>query len=302
MAGCKGGPRFKDPDQPRRKNSRVSVVDRARIVDVYRRGGDLKQLADALGIHIKTARVIAATDKEVSKHGGGSKRKFGDDVVRTLSRIVDENCTFTLRQIKEALEKEMPGVTISASTADRLLDAHSYSVKLVTQRPADCNLDDVRRLCDEVAEEDARPTALSVEPVGVARPSGFRDWQSLFGKRGEYSHHATRGEQTVHDVVAEVIVRAGIRHKWVHFPWMTDEKGAFKNVSWDVSVIGCVDDRAAIIIAPNGDHHKAASYRRMKHYAHIIMLVNIDLPILSCTCLRSEMCLIVVHAFVRSAT
>ncbi|KAL1444950.1 hypothetical protein MTO96_045293 [Rhipicephalus appendiculatus] len=145
MAGRKRGPLFKDPDQPRRKNSRVSVVDRARIVDVYRRGGDLKQLADALGINIKTARSIAATDREVSKHGGGSKRKFGDEVVSTLRRIVDEKCTFTLRQIKEALEEEMPGMTISASTVDRLLDAHSYSVKLVTPRPADRNRDDVKQ-------------------------------------------------------------------------------------------------------------------------------------------------------------
>ncbi|KAL1444720.1 hypothetical protein MTO96_029636 [Rhipicephalus appendiculatus] len=38
----------------------------------------------------------------------------------------------------------MPGVTISASTVDRLPDAHSYSVKLVTQRPADRNRDDVK--------------------------------------------------------------------------------------------------------------------------------------------------------------
>ncbi|KAH7975500.1 hypothetical protein HPB52_002249 [Rhipicephalus sanguineus] len=38
----------------------------------------------------------------------------------------------------------MPGVTISTSTVHRLLDAHSYSVKLVTQRPADHNRDDVK--------------------------------------------------------------------------------------------------------------------------------------------------------------
>ncbi|KAL1483945.1 hypothetical protein MTO96_032862 [Rhipicephalus appendiculatus] len=103
----------------------------------------------------------------------------------------------------------------------------------------------VRRLCDEVAEEDARPTPLSVELVGVVRPvrpSVFRDWQlsSLFGKRGDCCHHATRAEQTVRDVVAEVIVRAGVR-KWFHFPWTPDEKGAFKKVSWAAGVIGCVD-------------------------------------------------------------
>ncbi|KAL1431337.1 hypothetical protein MTO96_014350 [Rhipicephalus appendiculatus] len=134
----------------------------------------------------------------------------------------------------------------------------------------------VRRLCDEVAEEDARPTLLSVELVGVVRPvrpSVFRDWQlsSLFGKRGDCCHHATRGEQTGRDVVAEVIVRAGIR-KWFHFPWAPDEKGAFKNVSSAAGVIGCVDGSVAVIIAPKGDHHKAASYCCKKHYADIVML------------------------------
>ncbi|KAL1477603.1 hypothetical protein MTO96_035606, partial [Rhipicephalus appendiculatus] len=144
----------------------------------------------------------------------------------------------------------------------------------------------VRRLCDEVAEEDARPTPLSVELVGVVRPvrpSVFRDWQfsSLFGKRGDCCHHATRGEQTVRDVVAEVIVRAGVR-KWFHFPWTPDEKGAFKKVSSAAGVIGCVDGSVAVIIAPKGDHHKAASYCCKKHYADIVMLVcDVDMGIVS---------------------
>ncbi|KAL1460379.1 hypothetical protein MTO96_043330 [Rhipicephalus appendiculatus] len=144
----------------------------------------------------------------------------------------------------------------------------------------------VRRLCDEVAEEDARPTPLSVELVGVVRPvrpSVFRDWQlsSLVGKRGDCCHHATRGEQTVRDVVAEVIVRAGVR-KWFHFPWTPDEKGAFKKVSSAAGVIGCMDGSVAVIIAPKGDHHKAASYCCKKHYADIVMLVcDVDMGILS---------------------
>ncbi|KAL1476999.1 hypothetical protein MTO96_017867 [Rhipicephalus appendiculatus] len=124
----------------------------------------------------------------------------------------------------------------------------------------------VRWLCDE----DARPTPLSVELVGVVqpvRPSVFRDWllSSFFGKRGDCCHHAARDEQTVRDVVAEVIVRAGIRPKRVHFPWTPYEKGAFKNVSSAASVIRCVDSNAAVNIAPKGDHHKAASYCCKKH-------------------------------------
>ncbi|KAL1435029.1 hypothetical protein MTO96_001577 [Rhipicephalus appendiculatus] len=96
----------------------------------------------------------------------------------------------------------------------------------------------VRRLCHEVAEEDARPTPLSLELVGVVRP--------------------------------------------FHFPWTPDEKGAFKKVSSAAGVIGCVDGSVAVIIAPKGDHHKAASYCCKKHYADIVMLVcDVDMGILS---------------------
>ncbi|KAH6929422.1 hypothetical protein HPB50_000183 [Hyalomma asiaticum] len=83
MDACKRGPRFRDPVELRRKNRGVSAPDTARIVDVHRSGGDLKQLADALGINVKTASSVAATDREMSKQGGGSKKKFVDEVVST---------------------------------------------------------------------------------------------------------------------------------------------------------------------------------------------------------------------------
>ncbi|KAH7974369.1 hypothetical protein HPB49_014534 [Dermacentor silvarum] len=38
----------------------------------------------------------------------------------------------------------MPGLTISTTSIDRLLDAHTYSVKLATQRPVDRNRSDVK--------------------------------------------------------------------------------------------------------------------------------------------------------------
>ncbi|KAH6948445.1 hypothetical protein HPB50_024512 [Hyalomma asiaticum] len=133
-AARKRGPPLKDIDKPRRKNKKVSDVDRARIIEACRRGGDVKQLAETL-----------ATDREVSLKTGGSVRKFGDNVVAVIKRTVDENSTFTLKQIKRAVEEELPGLTISTSSVDRLLDAHSYSIKLATQRPADRNRSDVKR-------------------------------------------------------------------------------------------------------------------------------------------------------------
>ncbi|KAL1472115.1 hypothetical protein MTO96_023168 [Rhipicephalus appendiculatus] len=116
----------------------------------------------------------------------------------------------------------------------------------------------VRRLCDEVAEEDARPTPLSVELVGVVRPVR----PSVFAT-GSFQASSGSGETVVTMQPA------------FHFPWTPDEKGAFKKVSSAAGVIGCVDGSVAVIIAPKGDHHKAASYCCKKHYADIVMLSGV---------------------------
>ncbi|KAH7967692.1 hypothetical protein HPB52_001652 [Rhipicephalus sanguineus] len=140
-----GRPR-KAPDEQKKKYARVSPVDRCRIIDVHRRGGDLKVLSETLGINIKTVRSIAATDRDTAKTRGGSSKKFGPDVVDALQQIVQENPSFTLEQIKRALKEEMPNIEVSTSTIDRLLDGHGYSVKLLTQRPVDRNRADVKQL------------------------------------------------------------------------------------------------------------------------------------------------------------
>ncbi|KAH7955331.1 hypothetical protein HPB52_000366 [Rhipicephalus sanguineus] len=122
-----GKPR-KAPDEQKKKCARVSPVDRCRIIDVHRRGGDLKVLSETLGINIKTVRSIAATDRDTAKTRGGSSKKFGPDVVDALQQIVQENPSFTLEQIKRALKEEMP------------------NIELLTQRPVDGNRADVKQL------------------------------------------------------------------------------------------------------------------------------------------------------------
>lgn len=107
-----GRPR-KAPDEQKKKYARVSPVDRCRIIDVHRRGGDLKVLSETLGINIKTVRSIAATDRDTAKTRGGSSKKFGPDVVDALQQIVQENPSFTLEQIKRALKEEMPNIEVS---------------------------------------------------------------------------------------------------------------------------------------------------------------------------------------------
>lgn len=140
----KRGPPFRPVDAPPAKRASVSEVDRARIVDAARRGGDLKNIAQALGINVKTARSIAATDRETPKKKGGSTPKYGSDVAAVVKDIVDRNPTYTLNQIQEAVQEALPGLKISTSSIDRLLDAHNYTIKMVTPQPMDRNRADVK--------------------------------------------------------------------------------------------------------------------------------------------------------------
>ncbi|KAH7980081.1 hypothetical protein HPB49_012979 [Dermacentor silvarum] len=140
----RGRPR-KEQGEEKVKYRSVSRVDRERIVDTFRRGGNLKQLAATLGINIKTVRSIAATDRDHTRKRGGSARRFGPDIASTVCDIVDENPAFTLNQIRATLSEMYQGLQVSTSTIDRLLDGHGYTLKLAAPRPADRNRSDVKR-------------------------------------------------------------------------------------------------------------------------------------------------------------
>ncbi|XP_064480997.1 uncharacterized protein LOC135394258 [Ornithodoros turicata] len=139
----RGRPR-KNRGESRQKYRKVSAEDRARIIDCARRRGDLKQVAAALGINIKTARSIARRDRTVLQSRGGSKIKFSEVVRKELDSIVDEYLAFTLNQLKCALQGRRPGLEISTWSIDRLLDRHSYPIKLLTLQPQDRNTTDVK--------------------------------------------------------------------------------------------------------------------------------------------------------------
>lgn len=78
--------------------------------------------------------------------------------------------------------------------------------------------------------------------------------------------------------VAEAIVHAGTRNKWVHFPRTSEEKAAVKEGFLRrgaiPGVIGCVDGSLIAIIAPKGDK-KAAYMCRKGFYALNSMFVSI---------------------------
>ncbi|KAH7959322.1 hypothetical protein HPB49_010285 [Dermacentor silvarum] len=66
--------------------------------------------------------------------------------------------------------------------------------------------------------------------------------------------------------VAEAIVHAGTRNKWVHYPRTSEEKAAVKEGflrrGGIPGVIGCVDGSLIAIIAPKGDNKAAYMCRK----------------------------------------
>lgn len=126
-----------------RRYQKVSHEDKLRILDCYRSGGSLVQLANALGINIKTVRSIARKDSSPVSKRGGSKKKVGTSDRQMLSVIVDENPAFTLKQIQERFQ-QVTGNQVSVATIDRYLDGHGYSLKILSKQPIDRNRADVK--------------------------------------------------------------------------------------------------------------------------------------------------------------
>lgn len=133
-----------DLTQTKRTYRFTSCEDRRRIIECSRRGDDLKEVARHLGINIKTCRAIAATDREVPMKPGSSKAKFQPDYIQYLCAVVDDNPAFSLRQMKERMEKEFPSTNISISSIDRLLDGYHYSLKKMIVQPTERNTESTK--------------------------------------------------------------------------------------------------------------------------------------------------------------
>ncbi|XP_049518731.1 putative nuclease HARBI1 [Dermacentor silvarum] len=138
----------------------------------------------------------------------------------------------------------------------------------------------VRWLCDEVAEElgGVRSTALSVERQVLCALRFFAtgSFQGSVGSEETIGVTQPAVSKCVRRV-AEAIVHAGTRNKWVHYPRTSEEKAAVKEGflrhGGIPGVIGCVDGSLIAIIAPKGDN-KAAYMCRKGFYA-LNMFVSI---------------------------
>ncbi|KAH7942015.1 hypothetical protein HPB49_019842 [Dermacentor silvarum] len=151
----------------------------------------------------------------------------------------------------------------------------------------------VRWLCDEVAEElgGVRSTALSVERQVLCALRFFATG-SIQGSVGSEETIGVTQPAVSKCVrrVAEAIVHAGTRNKWVHFPRTSEEKAAVKEGflrrGGIPGVIGCVDGSLIAIIAPKGDNKAAYMCRKGFYALNSMFICDAGMRILAVDALR----------------
>ncbi|KAH7950062.1 hypothetical protein HPB49_019198 [Dermacentor silvarum] len=151
----------------------------------------------------------------------------------------------------------------------------------------------VRWLCDEVAEElgGVRSTALSVERQVLCALRFFAtgSFQGSVGSEETIGVTQPAVSKCVRRV-AEAIVHAGTRNKWVHFPRTSEEKAAVKEGflrrGGIPGVIGCVDGSLIAIIAPKGDNKAAYMCRKGFYALNSMFICDAGMRILAVDALR----------------
>ncbi|XP_037555700.2 putative nuclease HARBI1 [Dermacentor silvarum] len=151
----------------------------------------------------------------------------------------------------------------------------------------------VRWLCDEVAEElgGVRSTALSVERQVLCALRFFAtgSFQGSVGSEETIGVTQPAVRKCVRRV-AEAIVHAGTRNKWVHYPRTSEEKAAVKEGflrrGGIPGVISCVDGSLIAIIAPKGDNKASYMCRKGFYALNSMFICDAGMRILAVDALR----------------
>lgn len=115
--------------------SKTKVHDRelakARVIRVFKEGGDWKLAAVHNDVPYTTARRAILNDDTPSKQRGGvrgAKVKMTVEVMRKLEEYLDEDCRLTLDDMRDRLRSDM-GVVVNNSSVHRSLQGMLYSTK-----------------------------------------------------------------------------------------------------------------------------------------------------------------------------
>ncbi|RHY18480.1 hypothetical protein DYB32_010375, partial [Aphanomyces invadans] len=126
------------------KRKGPTTEEKQRVLDAYQRGDDWKLVAKHNGLSDTTAsRVVDSGCTQLKPRGGhrASQVKVTPDVVAALDRYVNDNCQYTLAEMKAFVAADFAGLSISMQTISRHLLGMVYTCKQVCIEPATCNND-----------------------------------------------------------------------------------------------------------------------------------------------------------------
>ena len=104
-------------------------MDRQRLIDAYRNGGDFLQIANVLGVKCLTDyKIVRSNRVEVRRQRGGAKNvKVTEAMITYLEDVIGENPLLTLDQIKSKMDVRFPERTVGLTTTLRnKLDGKFY--------------------------------------------------------------------------------------------------------------------------------------------------------------------------------
>ena len=110
--------------------SKISKVDKERLIRSFESGQDFIRLAQLLSINENTARTIIRRHRfklHQNAHGGHKPRLITDIYGQTLIDFVSENCLATLKDMQTFLEAE--GLKASQSAISQFLDGQFITLK-----------------------------------------------------------------------------------------------------------------------------------------------------------------------------
>ncbi|RHY73865.1 hypothetical protein DYB30_013053 [Aphanomyces astaci] len=128
------------PTPPKRKGP--TTEEKQRVLDAYQRGDNWKLVAKHNGLSESTAwRVVDSGRTELKPRGGhrASQVKVTPDVVAALERYVNNNCQYTLAEMKAFVAADFAGKSVSMQTISRHLLGMVYTMKQVRIEPVTCN-------------------------------------------------------------------------------------------------------------------------------------------------------------------
>lgn len=175
--------------------AKISIIDKERLIAAFERNEDYQELAEQIGIKRTTAwsivRRFQVNGVVARQRGGSFNVKCDVEMTQCVTRIVEENPTFTLNQINEALRVELPQKPhVCINSVANMLNGQLITMKKMEDAPAERNSPPTKESRQEFAEWMLQH-GINQELIFIDE-AGFNLWLKRTRGRARRGHRAVR--------------------------------------------------------------------------------------------------------------